>query len=134
MSAPLWRAPEVTGWGRLPMHALTHPDRLDLDGTWRFQLLDSPDAAPGEAWGAVAVPGCWTLQDVGDRPQYTNVQMPWPEPPPHLSAANPTGVYEREIEIPAGWADRRIVLHVGAAESVLPSAPARTPTWPASST
>src|SRR4029077_13900730 len=32
---------------------------------------------------------------------------------------NPTGVYERIIEMPAAWAGRRIVLHVGAAESVL---------------
>ena len=77
-----WKAPEVTGWGRVPMHALTHRDRLDLDGTWRFQLLDRPDATPGDRWSAIEVPGCWTLQDVGDRPQYTNVQMPWPEPPP----------------------------------------------------
>src|SRR5207344_1020759 len=32
---------------------------------------------------------------------------------------NPTGVYEREFDVPAAWAGRRIVLHVGAAESVL---------------
>ena len=28
MTVPIWRNPEVTGWGRLPMHALTHADRL----------------------------------------------------------------------------------------------------------
>src|SRR4029079_8203425 len=32
---------------------------------------------------------------------------------------NPTGIYEREFEVPAEWAGRRVVLHVGAAESVL---------------
>ena len=121
MTVPIWRNPEVTGWGRLPMHALTHSDRLDLDGTWRFQLLGDPGAAPADRWDAIEVPGCWTMQDVGgqDRPQYTNVQMPWPEPPPHLPAANPTGVYERDVDVPAEWTGRRIVLHVGAAESVL---------------
>ena len=34
-------------------------------------------------------------------------------------SANPTGVYEREVDVPAEWAGRRIVLQVGAAESVL---------------
>jgi len=119
MTAPVWRQPEVTGWGRLPMHALTHPDRLELDGTWQFQLLDRPDAALTDRWAGIEVPGCWTMQDVGDRPQYTNVQMPWSEPPPHLPQANPTGVYERDLDVPADWSGRRIVLHVGAAESVL---------------
>jgi len=119
MTVPVWRQPEVTGWGRLPMHALDHLDRRELDGTWRFQLLASPEAAVAEEWGEIAVPGCWTMQDTADRPWYTNVQMPWAEPPPYLPAANPTGVYEREIEVPAQWAGRRVVLHVGAAESVL---------------
>jgi beta-galactosidase len=115
----VWRQPEVSGWGRLPMHALEHPERLELDGVWRFQLLGSPEAAVGEQWGEIAVPGCWTMQEVGDHPWYTNYRMPWPQPPPFLPAANPTGVYERAVEAPAGWAGRRIVLHVGAAESVL---------------
>ena len=54
-----------------------------------------------------------------DRPHYTNVQMPFPGDPPETPALNPTGVYERDIEVPEAWAGRRIVLHVGAAESVL---------------
>ena len=55
-----------------------------------------------------------------DLPHYTNVQMPFPGKPPQLPEVNPTGVYERDFELPAGWvAERRVVLHVGAAESVL---------------
>ncbi|WP_030440477.1 glycoside hydrolase family 2 TIM barrel-domain containing protein [Actinoplanes subtropicus] len=119
MTVAVWREPAVSGWGRLPMHALDHPERFELDGVWRFQLLHDPEEAVGESWGEIAVPGCWTMQDVGDHPWYTNYRMPWPEPPPFLPADNPTGVYEREVEVPAGWAGRRIVLHVGAAESVL---------------
>ena len=119
MTTPVWRQPETTGWGRLPIHALEHPDRLPLDGTWRFQLLNQPEATVTPEWGEIAVPGCWTMQDVGDHPWYTNVRMPWSQPPPHLPAANPTGVYEREIDVPADWTGKRIVLHVGAAESVL---------------
>ncbi len=40
---------------------------------------------------------------------------------PRSPSSNPTGVYEREFEVPAEWLEpgRRIVLHVGAAESVL---------------
>ena len=101
------------------MHAVPHPDRLDLDGTWRFQLLRCPDAEPGEAWTDAAVPGCWTMQDTWDRPMYTNVQMPFPGLPPEIPAVNPTGLYERTFTIPEPWAGHRVVLHVGAAESVL---------------
>jgi len=117
-----WLAPELTSVNRLPMHALHHDDaarRVELDGTWRFQLLRSPDADPGPDWADATVPGVWTMQGFDDRPHYTNVQMPFPGFPPAIPDDNPTGVYEREVSIPEAWAGRRIVLHVGAAESVL---------------
>ncbi len=114
-----WEAPELTGVGRVPMHSVPHADRIGLDGRWRFQLLPAPDVEPGPAWGEADVPGCWTMQGRDDRPHYTNVQMPFPGLPPGVPAANPTGVYEREVDVPARWAGRRVVLHVGAAESVL---------------
>lgn len=59
------------------------------------------------------------MQDVGDIPQYTNIQMPFAGPPPSIPEDNPTGVYRREVRIPEEWADRRIVLHVAGAETVL---------------
>ncbi|WP_328432349.1 MULTISPECIES: glycoside hydrolase family 2 TIM barrel-domain containing protein [unclassified Streptomyces] len=118
-----WEAPEVTSWGRLPMNAVDRRDgALSLDGDWRFQLLPAPDAPVGGAWSSSYVPGVWTMQTIqgaDDLPQYTNVRMPFAEFPPHSPAANPTGVYEREMDVPADWAGRRIVLQVGAAESVL---------------
>ncbi|MFE4578173.1 glycoside hydrolase family 2 TIM barrel-domain containing protein [Streptomyces chartreusis] len=115
-----WEAPEVTSWGRLPMNAVDRRSGvLPLDGDWRFQLLSAPDAPVGGAWSTARVPGAWTLQGTSDLPQYTNVAMPFAEFPPHSPAANPTGVYEREVDVPADWAGRRIVLQVGAAESVL---------------
>ncbi|WP_171113877.1 MULTISPECIES: glycoside hydrolase family 2 TIM barrel-domain containing protein [Streptomyces] len=125
MTAPFawlrpWEAPEVTSWGRLPMCAVDRRHQaVCLDGEWRFQLLPSPEAAVGDAWGSSYVPGAWTLQDPDDLPQYTNVRMPFPEFPPHAPAANPTGVYERAVDVRGEWAGRRIVLQVGAAESVL---------------
>ncbi|MFE4817038.1 glycoside hydrolase family 2 TIM barrel-domain containing protein [Streptomyces sp. NPDC056704] len=115
-----WEAPEVTSWGRLPMNAVDRrAGALSLDGSWRFQLLPTPTSAPGLAWSSLQVPGSWTTQDTDDLPQYTNFKMPWGAFPPTSPDANPTGVYEREVDVPAQWAGRRIVLQVGAAESVL---------------
>ncbi|MDX6313922.1 MAG: beta-galactosidase, partial [Streptomyces sp.] len=122
-----WDSPESVSLRRNRMHAVVRPaaDRLSLDGRWRFQLLPHPEAPLARRWTYLDVPGCWTVQDfddmhgVDDRPQYTNTRMPWPEPPPYVPAANPTGVHERDVDIPAAWAGRRIVLHVGAAESVV---------------
>ena len=59
------------------------------------------------------------MQDTWDLPHYTNVQMPFPGRPPTLPEIQPTGVYERSFVVPAAWRGRRVVLHVGAAESVL---------------
>ncbi|OQD56224.1 beta-galactosidase [Streptomyces phaeoluteigriseus] len=115
-----WEAPEVTAWGRLPMNAVDRRGAAhSLDGDWRFQLLSAPDAPVGDAWSTAAVPGVWTMQDTADLPQYLNIRMPYTEFPPLSPADNPTGVHERDLDIPADWAGRRIVLQVGAAESVL---------------
>ncbi|SDS49232.1 glycoside hydrolase family 2 TIM barrel-domain containing protein [Actinoplanes derwentensis] len=126
MADRVWDTPEVTGWRRVTAHAVRHdldePDRrLPLDGTWRFQLLDNPSSPIGDDWASILVPGAWTMQDAGgsDLPHYTNVTMPWPGAPLLLPEHNPTGVHERDFDVPAAWAGRRVVLHVGAAESVL---------------
>ena len=59
------------------------------------------------------------MQGTDDEPHYTNVQMPYPDLPPHVPELNPTGVHERTFELPERWKGKRVVLHVGAAESVL---------------
>ncbi len=93
-----------------------------LNGVWKFRLFDSPDSATldhAESTRTIDVPGNWTMQDTGDRPHYTNVQMPFDGPPPRLPPRNPTGVYQRTFTAPASWRrGRRVVLHVGGAESV----------------
>lgn len=125
-----WLDPEMVGWRREPTSTLRRAhdsDTQDLDGTWRFQLLPSPEAVVGEKWATAMVPGCWTTEPAEasagggrpDLPWYTNDQMPWPNLPPVPPAQNPTGVYERDVDVPADWDGRRIVLHVGAAESLL---------------
>jgi beta-galactosidase len=133
-----WRHPELSSIAREPMHALgrtsnvdgTLPENvIDLDGTWDFALFGTPEQAfarderdatdSDEGWRGIRVPGAWTMQGTDDLPQYTNITMPFPTPPPVVPDANPTGVYRRTFTVPAEWAGRRVVLHVGAAESVL---------------
>ncbi len=124
-----WTDPEVVSLHRLPMHVpITRAEdaRKTLDGRWHFTLHPTPDAVPADAVTGptptagthLAVPGNWTVQGVGDHPHYTNVQMPFPGPPPLLPAGNPTGVYRRSFTIGRGWKRHRVVLHVGGAESV----------------
>lgn len=121
-----WATPEVTGIGRLPTSTyLARPDVVSLDGSWSFVLRERPAAVTVDdlvgstaRWGEVEVPGCWTMQG-HDRPQYTNIQMPFPGPPSSVPDHNPTGVYRRTVTLPAGWAGQRVVLHVGGAETVL---------------
>lgn len=125
-----WADPEVVALRRLPMHVPLPPDgagrdRRALDGAWAFRLFDSPVAVTPAAirgsydrWRRLAVPGMWTMQDTGDLPHYTNVQMPFAGPPPALPEHNPTGVYRRAFTVPTGWRRRQVVLHIGGAETV----------------
>src|SRR4029079_11746077 len=89
-----------------------------------FALFDHPDDVRESAiTGAaaertVAVPGSWTMQDVGDIPHYTNVQMPFAGPPPALPDRVTTGVYRTTFNSPRTWKGRQVVLHVAGAESV----------------
>ena len=69
-------------------------------------------------WRTVDVPSLWTM--LGDeRPQYTNVVMPFDTSPPAVPERNPTGLYRRDFRLPREWAGRRVVLHFGGVEGVL---------------
>lgn len=102
--------------------------RRTLDGDWRFQLVESPAAAPArwattatsdEGWRTIAVPGCWTRQDTGDLPHYTNIVMPWPDTEaPFSPQKNPTGLHRTTFRVPQTWKGRDVVLHLGGFESV----------------
>jgi beta-galactosidase len=143
-----WTHPETISVGRLPARASLwpfptqeaakayRPDRMtpevspfvrSLNGDWRFQLVERPDAIPeafvrpdfdDAAWADLPVPSNWTMHG-HDRPHYTNVQMPFGEAPPNVPDQNPTGLYRTTFQVPADWDGRRIVLQIGGAESVL---------------
>jgi beta-galactosidase len=107
-----------------------NPFYFGLDGEWSFKLLNSPLDEPGperptewvkpeyitEGWDTIRVPGTWSLQGY-DKPHYTNVQMPFDLIPPCAPEYNPTGLYRRDFTLPSSWQGRRVVLHVGSAES-----------------
>jgi beta-galactosidase len=136
---PTWQNPELPSLNRLEPHATLVPfrspedaARLDparspwyasLDGAWDFRLAPRPEQAAAalaakRGWSRVEVPGLWTMQGFG-RPHYTNVQMPFPNPPPEVPEANPTGIYRRRFTPPRGWRGRRVVLGFGGAEGAL---------------
>lgn len=142
-----WSDPELTSWNRLPMRPplVAFPDVASarsvdpamspwwrsLDGTWQFtgftrpedvsaQSLLGHDAEAAEAGtpDRMEVPGAWTLQGFS-APHYTNVVMPFSGEPPSVPELNPTGVYVQRVTIPKDWLGRRVVLRVGASESVV---------------
>ncbi len=104
-----------------------------LDGEWKFRFLESPSIIEAEPelelngwtqksyndddWDKIKVPGTWTRQGY-DKPHYTNVQMPFENIPPKVPEQNPTGLYRLAFTVPSEWQGRRIVLHIGSAESV----------------
>ncbi len=101
------------------------PQILNLNGQWKFCYRNKPeevepeftaDAFDDSPWAEITVPGNWTMQGY-DNPHYTNVQMPWPQQPPHVPAENPTGVYRRTFTLGKEWTNRRVVLHFGGVES-----------------
>jgi len=142
-SAKTWVSPETISLNRLPMRSTLYPfpdaktaKNLDrerspwfqlLNGRWHFKMAARPEAVLEEdvaattgrsGWDCVEVPGNWTMQGYG-YPHYTNVQMPFSDEPPFVPEDNPTGIYAREMAVPAEWEGRRVVLHFGGAESVL---------------
>jgi beta-galactosidase len=143
---PTWKSPTTVCFNRAPARAtlLPFPDVKSaltlsrektpyvqtLNGEWDFVLLHRPEEVRNEmlqpefdvaaaGFRKIPVPSNWTRQETFDQPHYTNVQMPFAQEPPEVPAENPTGVYRTTFTVPTNWDGRRVVLHVGGAESVL---------------
>lgn len=143
LSINLWELPELTNINRLPGHFCGVPYSegktaaqykkeeseyfKSLDGIWRFKLLNSPGHSKAfaakelddSAWDSIDVPSNWTLGGFWDKPQYTNVQMPFDNNPPIVPDKNPTGLYRRSFTIPLHWKGRRVIIHFGGVESYM---------------
>jgi beta-galactosidase len=124
---PSWMRPEIASLDRLPPRATLArvPSKwvASLDGEWDFRLAARPEEAARalaakRGWATVDVPGLWTMQGFA-RPHYTNVVMPFDDPPPRVPDADPAGIYRRMFGLPRGWKRRRVVLHFGGVEGAL---------------
>ena len=138
-----WEMPELPGYNRLSPRATLYPfqtqeDALSLDrektelyvslnGDWKFALYSQPEAVPegvyaasfdNSVWQNIKVPANWTMQDVDDKPIYTNVGMPFPQPHPLVPEENPTGIYSTTFVIDKIWDNRRTVIHFDGVESM----------------
>ncbi|MBO5546933.1 MAG: DUF4981 domain-containing protein [Bacteroidales bacterium] len=129
-----WQDPSVNQRNRYPMTATLAKDspRLSLEGIWKFQWYETPDARSRDfykvglddsGWGRMNVPGMWELNGYGD-PLYLNAGYAWRghyrnQPPVPPTEHNYVGQYRRTFAIPADWKDRDIFLSIGSATSNL---------------
>lgn len=106
--------------------ARTSPDSyMLLNGDFRFRYCQAPFDVPHNfqaesfderKWDIIPVPSNWQMHGYG-RPQYTNVNYPFPIDPPRVPDANPCGLYRRSFYIPQQWGDREIFLNFDGVDS-----------------
>jgi len=66
-----------------------------LNGKWKFSYSENGDRLnQPESWDEVTVPHCWQT-DGYDKPNYVNIQYPFPYDPPFVPMINPAAIYER---------------------------------------
>jgi beta-galactosidase/beta-glucuronidase len=96
-----------------------------LNGQWQFQYLPSPANVPPDffaetfdasGWDSLPVPSSWQMHGYG-RPQYTNVNYPFPVDPPHVPTENPVGLYRRAFTVPPLWSAKQVFLEFGGVDS-----------------
>lgn len=99
-----------------------------LNGMWKFHLAQHPSERPYwffkddfdiRQWDEIEVPSNWEVEGY-DYPIYTNITYPHGATPPKIEGDhNPVGSFKRTFSIPAGWKGKEIILHFGAAGSML---------------
>ena len=99
---------------------------LNLDGQWKFMLVENPDACPNgytspdfndESWDLISVPSNWQIEGFGT-PIYTNIKHPFPADHPTVPKdKNETGLYRTTFSIPGFWSDRQVFIHFGGVQS-----------------
>ena len=99
---------------------------LLLNGTWKFNLAETPQTRPEDfyksdydvsGWDDIKVPGDWQMQGY-DFPLYVSAGYTHKINPPFVDTLyNPVGSYKRSFNLPESWKDKRVVLHFGAVNS-----------------
>jgi beta-galactosidase len=139
-----WQDPEVNQINKLPARAHFIPfatleqaraeDKWQssmlqsLNGMWKFNLAQNPTERPywffkddfdTRKWDEIKVPANWQLEGY-DYPIYVNVKYPHAATPPLIQDDyNPVGSYKRTFTIPENWSGKEVVIHFGAASSML---------------
>ncbi|WP_370173332.1 glycoside hydrolase family 2 TIM barrel-domain containing protein [Leeuwenhoekiella palythoae] len=101
---------------------------LLLNGTWKFNLADTPEQRPKDFylpefktndWDDINVPGDWQMQGY-DFPLYVSAGYTHAINPPFVDTIyNPVGSYKREFIIPKDWKNKQIKLYFGGVTSAL---------------
>jgi beta-galactosidase len=116
-----WNSPENASANRLPMLNIEHYETIALDGIWRFQLLESPTDDSRKRWSKIEVPGMWTAHEQDDvffdQALFVDGKFPFENSFLELPAVNPTGIFERDFDLPRSWEERRIVINLGGFQS-----------------
>ena len=107
---------------RLPQRAYYIPENEGaytlLNGTWDFCYYEA-DFQEGKLpckWDSIPVPSCW--QNHGyDRPNYTNINYPYPVDIPYVPDENPMGVYRRSFTV-AKPENRHYIVFEGVSSNV----------------
>jgi beta-galactosidase/beta-glucuronidase len=140
-SLPDWQNPRLLHRGRAPARAsfLSFADadsaltgqagesayHRPLGGEWAFLWLAEPSQVPVDficpdfpdaGWDRIPVPSSWETLGYG-RPNYTNVNYPFPYDPPHVPDENPVGCYRKAFNLPDGWIGKPVRLHFGGIDS-----------------
>jgi beta-galactosidase len=102
------------------------PNRMSLDGTWKFNWVKSPDQRPfwffrndydTRDWKDTDVPSNWQMRGY-DIPIYVNISYPFKMNPPYIPHEwNPVGSYKRTFKVPSEWKNKEVFLHFGAVSS-----------------
>ena len=102
------------------------PNYLSLDGTWKFNWVQSPDQRPywffkddydTRDWKNIVVPSNWQMKGY-DVPIYVNINYPFKKNPPYIPHSfNPVGSYKRNFKVPSDWKGKEVFLHFGAVSS-----------------
>jgi len=101
-----------------------------LNGDWKFKWVYKPADKPegffmpefiDESWVNIPVPSNWELLGYGI-PIYVNQPYEFteePNPPEVPHNYNPVGSYRSWFNLPDGWEDRQVFLHLGAVKSAM---------------
>ena len=123
-----WQDLQVNDINRFAVHTTFTSDmeqRQSLNGVWDFTLYDGVTGLPSTKYkvSKMPVPGMWELNGCYD-PIYVNIGFVWRDhfknnPPYVPKKDNYFGVYNKEIEIPADWKNKQVVVHIGSATSCI---------------